>query len=85
MGNKFYKGYNNSIKRYQKSEKYKMYTRKYERTYRALNKVEVSFSSWYCMRLSNGKRTTTELINAYLLAKYAGFRYNNIEKELNAA
>lgn len=80
MENKYYKGYTEPVKRYQKSENYKKYRRVYEEGYRNLNRVEVSFSSWYNKRLKEGKRTSNYLVNLYLLLKYAGIRFNDIKK-----
>jgi len=44
--NKYYKGMTSAINKYQKSEKYKKYRRKYETMYRTLNKERVRYNAW---------------------------------------
>jgi KaiC/GvpD/RAD55 family RecA-like ATPase len=46
---KYYKGYTDSIKKYQMSEKYKVYKRKYETNYRQEHRIMVNYLSWRSM------------------------------------
>ena len=45
----YYKGFTEPIKRYQKSDKYKCYRRKYESNYRQSNRLIVNYLSWRSM------------------------------------
>lgn len=49
MVNLYYKGFTDSTKRYQKSDKYKSYRRKYEGKYRHSNRLMVNYLSWRSM------------------------------------
>lgn len=44
--NKYYKGMTSAINKYQKSDRYKTCTRKYEARYRALNIERIRYNSW---------------------------------------
>ena len=46
---KYYVEYTPAIKRFQKSEKYKVYRRKYEETYRQNHRIMVNYLSWRSM------------------------------------
>lgn len=55
--------------RYQKSDKYKAYRRKYEKGYRAEHRTEHNFKSWKSMRKSIGKPTTKSEELKYLMTR----------------
>ena len=47
--NKYYVGFTDAIKRYQKSDKYKTYRRRYEKSYRQEHRIMVNYLSWRSM------------------------------------
>jgi hypothetical protein len=65
--NKYYIEFTDVIKRYQKSEKYKSYRRKYEEGYRDRNRVMVNFLSW---KSNHVKRMTPQKEMNYLLKRF---------------
>jgi hypothetical protein len=46
---KYYKGFTESIQKYQKSTKYKKYRRRYEANYRQEHRIMVNYLSWRSM------------------------------------
>lgn len=52
---KYYKGFTEPIKKYQKSEKYKSYRRKYEAKYRDENRLMVRYNGWVSVMKRLGK------------------------------
>lgn len=67
--NKYYTDFTESIKKYQKSEKYKVYRRKYEAKYREKNKLNVNITSWRTMVRKRGERVTPQKEIDYLLKR----------------
>jgi hypothetical protein len=55
--NKYYKGFTEPIKRYQKSEKYKSYRRKYEEKYRSNNRLMTRYRCWRATMIKKGAWT----------------------------
>ncbi len=66
---KKYSGFTDSVRKYQKSEKYKVYRRKYESYYRDHHRLEVNFSSWKVTQRKYGKRVTVQKEMNYLLKR----------------
>ena len=68
--NKYYAGFTEPIKRYQKSESYKAYRRKYEAGYRQEHKIMVNYLSWKWSVRNHGKRVTMQREMDYLLRRF---------------
>jgi len=67
--NKYYKGFTDSIKKYQKSDSYKAYRRNYEARYRDSHRIETNFTSWRSVQIKLGKVMTLEKETDYLLKR----------------
>jgi len=67
--NKYYVEYTDTAKRYQHSDKYKAYRRKYEAGYRDENRIAVNLHSWKVMQRKAGKRITVKKEMDYLLKR----------------
>jgi len=68
--NKYYTGYTDAAKKYQHSDKYRTYRRKYEAGYREDNKIAVNYNSWKVMQRFHGKRVTVQKEMNYLLKRF---------------
>lgn len=61
------------ILKYQKENpNYKIYRRKYEKTYRQENRIMVNYNSWKSMRKKSGKEPTMLDELNYLVARHLG-------------
>ena len=63
---KYYKGFTASIRRYQKSEKYKSYRRKYEASYRQEHRIMINYLSWRSMTNPTPKQEIDYLLKRFL-------------------
>jgi len=68
--NKYYTEYTDAMRRFQHSEKYKTYRRKYEAKYRDDNRIMVNYLSWKVMCRKYDKRITPQKEINYLLKRF---------------